>query len=213
MGPRGRLITIEGVEGAGKSTLIGGLEAALIARGHRVLTLREPGGTRAGDRIRALLLDADIRLSSRAELLLFCASRAQLVETVILPALAQGQIVLCDRFIDSSVAYQGAGRGLGEVVVDGLNQFATGGLCPDMTLYLDLPLEVGLERARVRRGDDRDDRFEGEALQFHHTVRAGFERLVQGDPQRFRRLDANQTPEQVLRAALQALPTELLEAP
>lgn len=202
----GRFITVEGVEGAGKSTLIQALRAHLAASGREVLVLREPGGTAAGDRIRALLLDPGTgALVPRAELLLFCASRAQLVDTVIAPAIDRGAVVLCDRFTDSSMAYQGRARGLPEALVATLNDIATASLRPHLTLLVDLPVEVGLARARARRGLGDDDRFEALDLAFHERVRQAFLELAAAEPERFRILDGALAPEELAGAAIAAM--------
>lgn len=167
----GALIAFEGVEGAGKSTQMRRLRARLVEGGVPVTAVREPGGTPAGDAIRALLLDPASQLDARTEALLFMASRAQLVRDVIRPALERGEFVLTDRFFLSTYAYQVAGRGLPEHEVRSANRLATGGLVPDLTVLLDLPVEEGMRRAGARGGADRMER---EGREFHERVRAAF---------------------------------------
>ena len=187
-GERGRLITFEGGEGAGKSTQIERLTGPLRDRGHTPITVREPGGTATGERVRDVLLDPDDGpTSARAEVLLYLAARAELTERVIRPALEAGRIVICDRFIDASVAYQGGGRDLGVDVVTSLNRFATADLVPDLTFLLDLDPEVGLCRAADR---SQPDRLERETLAFHRRVRDAY-RALGRDP-RFVMLDATE---------------------
>ncbi len=161
---RGRLITIEGIDGAGKTTLATALHDALAARGHDVHLLREPGGVRAAERIRELVKDPESRIGARAEALLYAAARAQLVDEALGPLLARGGLVLLDRFVDSSLAYQGAGRQLGIEAVREINHFATGGLAPDRTLLLRLSPAEG--RARERGRAAPPDRLEREADEF-----------------------------------------------
>jgi len=194
----GWLIAVEGVEGAGKTTQLELLRRELEARGFTVLVTREPGGTKVGERIRAILLDpetGDGELSPRAEALLFAAARAQLVQQVIQPAVERGQVVLCDRFVDSSLVYQGIARGLGHQPVAAVNHFATGGLQPDLVVLLRLDPAEGL--ARARRRDPATDRFEAEDLQFHRLVEQGFLLLAAEHPDRFAVIDAAQPVEQV----------------
>ncbi|MGK2963810.1 MAG: dTMP kinase [Gemmatimonadaceae bacterium] len=174
----GVLIVLEGAEGAGKTTQLALLAARLRAAGSDVLTLREPGGTPLGDSIRGLLLDPAEDITPRAEALLFLASRAQLVETEIDPALARGVVVLMDRFFLSTYAYQIDGRGLDERLVRSANQLATGGLVPDLTLVLEIPAVEGLARASKRSGHDR---IEGSGEEFHSRVESAFERFGHGD--------------------------------
>lgn len=190
-------MTFEGVEGAGKTTQIALLKEVLERQGRRVCVTREPGGDAVAEGVRQLLLSQE--MSPRAELLLFLASRAQNVERVILPELAQGSVVLCDRFIDSSVAYQGVARGLGRDTVAALNDFATGGLTPDLTFLLDLDPETGLNRQTDR------NRMEAESLSFHRQVREGYLEEAARSPQRFRILNAAQSPEILHHAILQAV--------
>ncbi len=192
-------MTFEGVEGAGKTTQIALLKAALERQGRRVCVTREPGGDAVAEGVRQLLLSQE--MSPRAELLLFLASRAQNVERVIKPELEQGAVVLCDRFIDSSVAYQGVARGLGRDTVAELNAFATGGLVPDITFLLDLDVETGLSRQTDR------NRMEEESLAFHLHVRQGYLQEAQRSPGRFCVLDAALPPDELHRMMLERLKT------
>ena len=204
-------VTFEGIEGSGKSTALRGLAATLAAQGRGVVQTQEPGGCALGTTLRAVLLDARTQnLSERAELYLFLADRAQHVHEVVRPALAAGRVVLCDRYSDSTFAYQGHGRGLDLAMLRQLDAQATGGLVPDMTLLFDLPVEQGLARARSRNAAEgtaqNEGRFEAEKLAFHQRVREGFLALAQAEPQRFRIIDATQQPEDVLGAVLAAIP-------
>ena len=192
MGDPGRLIAFEGVEGAGKSTQLELLRRALEGRGREVVVTREPGGTPAGERVRSLLLDPAVELQPRAEALLFAAARAELVERVIRPALERGALVLCDRYLDSSLAYQGGARGLGLGPVGEVNRFATGGLLPDLVVLLDLDPAAGL----ARRARD-PDRIEAQDLGFHRRVRDAFRDLAAADPERFAVVDAAAPVDQV----------------
>ena len=181
--PRGLFITFEGVEGAGKTTQIALLRAALEKDGRAVCVTREPGGDKIAEGIRSLLLHSE--MTPRAELLLFLAARAQNVESVIRPHLKGGGIVLCDRFIDSSVAYQGVARGLGRDETAILNEFAVGGVIPDLTFLLDLLPETGLARQSEK------NRMEAEAIEFHRLVREGYLSEAARFSSRFCVLDAN----------------------
>lgn len=190
---RGLFITFEGGEGSGKTTQLKGLLGLLRAAGLEALETRDPGGTAIGNQIRDLLLDGEnVRMTALAELLLYEASRAQLVHEVVLPALAAGQIVLCDRFIDSTVAYQGYGRGLDQALIARLNALASEGLRPDLTLFFDLDPAVGLARAAERLSHPRkaEDRIEREVLAFHQRVREGYRRLAAAEPERVAVLNA-----------------------
>ena len=202
-------LTIEGIEGAGKSTFIGLLEDELVKRGVDFLRTREPGGCALGRQIRPLLLDASQKVSDRAELFLFLADRAQHVADTIRPALERGQWVICDRYADSTIAYQGYGRGMDPEELQKLNDYATGGLWPDITFLLDLPAEVGLGRALARNGREgltqSEGRFEAEALAFHQRIREGFLARAARWPQRFRVLDAAQTPDAIVAQAMKHL--------
>lgn len=194
---QGVLITFEGGEGAGKSTQIARLAAHLRDAGRAVTLTREPGGTSFGEEARRILKHAPYgaTLTDEAELLLFLAARAQLVREVIRPALDRGEIVLCDRFTDSTLAYQGAGRGLDDALIRRLNDFATGGLAPDRTYFLDVPTSIGLARAGKRA--DAADRLETLGEGFHERVRRSFDALAKAEPARIRTLDATRAPETV----------------
>jgi dTMP kinase len=181
---KGLFLTFEGPEGGGKTTQISRLEADLRAAGCAVTRTREPGGDAVGEKVRELLLHGTV--GAEAELLLFAAARAQNVAQVIRPALEAGHIVLCDRFTDSTLAYQGHGRGLPEDLIRRINAFATGGLVPDRTFLLDLPPAVGL----ARQPNEKKDRLDREALAFHERVRAGFLALAADEPERITRIDA-----------------------
>jgi dTMP kinase len=192
---RGLFVVFEGGDGAGKSTQIRLLRAAVEREGHDVLVTREPGGTEIGERIREVLLAPDsAAMTDRAEALLYAAARAQHVEEVIRPALAAGRVVLSDRYLDSSVVYQGSGRRLGEVQVAELNRWGTGGLLPDLTVLLDVDPATGLRRA-VELG--APDRLEGAGADFHREVRAGYRRLAESDPGRYVILDAARSVEEL----------------
>jgi len=188
----GFFITLEGVEGSGKTTQTALVGEALRNTGHRVMVTREPGGTRAGEAIRAIFLDPAVSLHAAAELLLVLADRAQHVREKLKPAIAAGEIVLSDRYSDSTTAYQGYGRGLDLKLLDELNRLASDGTHPDLTIVLDLAVETGLERTRERvRGDVRGpDRFEGEQVEFHRRVREGFQTIAREQPGRVKILDA-----------------------
>lgn len=201
MTTRGKFITFEGPEGGGKSTQIRRLAARLEAAGHRVLVTREPGGTPTGEAIRQILQhDATGEpISSETELLLFEASRAQLVSHVICPALEKGVWVLCDRFMDSTTAYQGYGRGFDVETVLAINRLAVVGCEPDLTVLLDIETQKGLIRleGRNRRDKTGHDRIEREASAFHERVRAGFLQLAHKWPERIRIIDAMRAEEEV----------------
>jgi len=190
---RGFFVTFEGGEGSGKTTQLKALLGHLRSVGREVVETRDPGGTAIGNQIRGLLLDGEnARMDSLTELLLYEASRAQLVQEVIQPVLAAGRILLCDRFTDSTVAYQGYGRGLDLERIGRLNASAARGIRPDLTFLLDLDPVVGLERVKSRLAPSRAsrDRLEGEALAFHERVRQGFRALAASEPERVIALDA-----------------------
>ena len=185
---RGLFVTFEGIDRSGKTTQARLLTEAL---GDEALGVREPGGTPAAERIRDLLKDAAVPLGSEAEALLFAAARAEIVGNVIRPALAEGRVVISDRFLDSSLAYQGGARGLGVEEVERINRFATGGLVPDVTFLL----EIQPAAAAARAGES--DRFEDEGASLQQAVLEAYERLVAGDPGRWRRIDATRAPEEI----------------
>lgn len=190
---RGIFITMEGPEGSGKSTQIRLLADTLHRQGHRVLLTREPGGTTLAHAFRQILLETGEGLAPLAELFLYEADRAQHVTETIGPALKRGQLVLCDRYTDSTVAYQGYGRGLNRKAIDALNAIASMGLKPDLTLLLDVPVERGLRLAKAKKR--RHDRLERAGLAFHRRVRAGFLALAKREPKRFRVVEQQPTIE------------------
>ncbi|PSB15753.1 dTMP kinase [filamentous cyanobacterium CCP1] len=210
---QGRLIVFEGVEGCGKTTQIAYLRQWLEESGaveqfvkagkvSKLVTTREPGGTALGQEIRQLLLHSTTeQIQARTELLLYAADRAQHVEGVLRPGLADGALILCDRYTDSTLAYQGYGRGLDRALIDQLNQIATGGLESDLTLWLDVDVKIGLERARQR---GIHDRMEQATLEFHQRVQQGFMELAQSFPQRIVRVDAS-LDEQAVANQIQAI--------
>jgi dTMP kinase len=202
---RGCLITIEGIDGAGKTTLAAALAHELMTRSpeRRIELLREPGGVEAAERIRALVKDRALAFVPRAEALLYAAARAQLIEERIGPLLAEDAIVLLDRFVDSSLAYQGGGRGLGVEPVRAINRFATGSIVPDRTLLLRIEPAEGRRRRHGRA--EEIDRMESEDEHFYTAIAAAYEELARAEPQRIRVLDGEQAPERVLADALVAL--------
>ena len=200
---QGLLITFEGGDGAGKSTLMKGLYRLLEERGESVIQTRAPGGTHLGEKIRSLLLESKTPLSDRSELFLFLADRAQHMQEVISPALSSGKIVLCDRFNDSTIAYQGVARGLDADKVNALCLFATDGKIPDLTFYLDIAPEIGIARSLHKTGEK--DRIESESLDFHEKIRQAFLHIAKQDPKRVRVLDATQSPETLLTQVLKFL--------
>ncbi|HEX4114912.1 MAG TPA: dTMP kinase [Solirubrobacteraceae bacterium] len=197
---KGRLITIEGLDGAGKSTLAAALARTIAERGMRVELLREPGGVVLSERIRELVKDPALRIGARAEALLYAAARAELVDERVRPLLEEGATVLLDRFVDSSLAYQGAGRALGAEQVRAINLMATGGLSPDRTLLLRISPATGRGRQQTRGAEP--DRLEREGEPFFQAVAAAYEQLAQAEPQRIRPLDGEQAAACVLERAL-----------
>ncbi len=192
---RGLFITLEGGEGAGKSTNLGYIETWLRQAGKNPLMTREPGGTRAGEEIRNILLHSrDLSLTAEAEMLLMFAARAEHLDQVVRPALAQGRIVVCDRFTDATYAYQGGGRGLPAERIAVVEQWVQGDLRPDLTLLLDLPVETGLQRANRRSAPDR---FERENIEFFERVRKAYLERARTEAKRIRVIDASKTPADV----------------
>jgi len=214
---KGLFITFEGPDGAGKTTQVRLLADALAAMGRTVVLTREPGGTRIGDSIRSLLLSPEhTEMDARTEVLLYAAQRAQNVAERILPALGRGDVVIGDRFVDASIAYQSAGLGVDEAIVRRVNEFATGGLKPDRTYLLDLPEEEGRRRlaARTREragGPAGLDRIERRTAEYHRRVREAFRRIARENPGRVLLLDALQPPETLARIILEDC-RRLLEA-
>ncbi|HWK18553.1 MAG TPA: dTMP kinase [Solirubrobacteraceae bacterium] len=204
----GRLITIEGLDGAGKTTLAESLVDSLRRRRIEARLLREPGGVQASERVRELVKDPAMRIGPRAEALLYAAARAQLVDEALVPLLAAGEWVLLDRFVDSSLAYQGAGRELGIEPVRLVNEFATGGLRPDRTLLLAIDPALGRDRSRER--SEPVDRVEAESDRFFARIAAAYAELAAAEPGRIRVLDASLSPAEVLQASLAQL-EDLLE--
>jgi dTMP kinase len=200
---RGRLITIEGLDGAGKTTLADRLVPALAARGVDVQVLREPGGVELSERIRTLVKDPALRIDPRAEALLYAAARAQLVAERVVPLLETGRWVLLDRFVDSSLAYQGAGRALGVDAVRAINDFGTGGLVPDRTLLLRVDADTRDARRSVR--GQAPDRLEREDDAFFAAIGAAYDALAAEEDGRIRVIEAGATPDAVLEQAVDAL--------
>lgn len=206
-----RFITVEGGEGAGKSTLIETLRDLLSDNGRQVVTTREPGGTSLGNEIRRLTLSHQFPIAPKAELLLMLASRAEHIDEVILPAIQEGKVVICDRYNDSTIAYQGAARGLGVEAVEALCKEICGSTLPDLTFYLDVDPEIGLQRSRKLDKQEAKagelDKIESEKLSFHQTVRQAFLSIAAKEPNRVVVIDANQPLERVLAEASRSLYT------
>lgn len=207
----GTFITFEGPDGAGKTSVLQALLPQLQAHSKRpVILTREPGGARISEHIRKLILDpANVEMDARTEALLYAASRRQHLVETILPALAAGQVVVCDRFVDSSVAYQGAGRQIGEDAVLAMNDFATAGVQPVLTVYLDVPSAVGLARIKQHRQATQYDRLDQEQLDFHERVRAAYLRLAQKEPERIKTIDATQPMATVVAESLGLIQKQL----
>ena len=191
---RGLFITLEGGDGAGKSTQIRNIEKFFAEKGLVVVRTREPGGTEISEKLRAILLDShNTEMSPVTEMMIYAASRAQNVREFIIPALERGEIVICDRFVDSSIAYQAYGRGLGDMVAE-VNKYATGGLTPDITFWMDIDPEAG--KARAAKAGDLD-RLELEEMEFHYRVYRGYQKIAEDDPCRVMRIDASDTVDNI----------------
>jgi dTMP kinase len=207
-----KFITLEGLEGSGKSTQIARLERHLVARGIDVTVTREPGGTPLAEKLRQVVLSpGNENISAAAETLIMFAARAVHLDSLIRPALAAGRWVLCDRFTDATYAYQGAGRGVGEAFIQSLETLVQGNLRPDLTLLLDLPAEVGLRRAAARRGREAPDRFELEGSEFFQRVRARFLALAGEHPERISVVNADRPLEEVTADLIAHLDTLLAD--
>ena len=206
---RGIFITFEGIEGSGKTTLMDLVAHALREKGFDPLLSREPGGTDLGIALRNVLLDPGVAgMEAVTELMLFGADRAQHVAEVVRPTLEAGGMILCDRFSDATLAYQGHGRGVPPETVNAVDGAARGGIRPDMTVLLDLPAELGLERARRRNNlaaDQSESRIDEEELAFHHRVREGYLRIMKEDPERFLLLDGESQPPELSEAVIREL--------
>lgn len=200
----GLFITFEGIEGSGKTTVINRVAETLRTEGREVVITREPGGTLIGDKVRTLLLDpSHDSMTPLAELFLYCASRSQHVAEVIEPALAAGQIVLCDRYADATVAYQGAARKIPAATIGRLRKIATAGVEPKITILLDVPVEIGLKRMSGRGAET--DRLERENIFFHKRVRNGYLKLARKEPERIKIVDASRMPEAVFEETMQLI--------
>ncbi len=203
----GKFISFEGPDGAGKTSVMRQITADLKEQlgSDGVVYTREPGGNHIAEQIRDVLFDADnTDMDSRTEALLFAAARRQHLVADILPALQNGKVILCDRYVDSSIAYQGAGRGLGEENIWQINQFAIDGLMPELTIYLDIDSELGLQRIAQNRADEVN-RLDEEKLSFHRKVRSAYQKLAQENPQRIVTIDASQPLDQVILQVQQAI--------
>ena len=212
---RGKFITFEGPEGSGKTTQLLLLQKYLKENGVAVISTREPGGTETSEKLRNIILDsANLHISDRTELLLILSSRAQNTEEIILPALKEGKVVLCDRYSDSTLAYQSFGRGFDLDTVKEMCVFSSGGLKPDLTFLIDIDPALGLDRAKLSakiktaRGDH--DRMESQGLAFHRKVREGFLKLANAEPERFRVLDGKE-PIEKIHSEIVKLTTEILK--
>jgi dTMP kinase len=208
----GLFITLEGIEGSGKTSHAARLTESLRGQGRSVMLTHEPGDTRAGQAIRAIFLDPAVSLQVSAELLLVLADRAQHVAEKLKPALERGEIVISDRYADSTTAYQGYGRGFDLKLLGDLNRLASENVMPDLTILLDCPVETGLARTRLRTNTAHrgPDRFEGEELAFHRRVREGFMTLARNDAERFHLVDSNRPREEVF-ADIKRLVDEMIE--
>lgn len=205
---KGCFITFEGVDGSGKSTQIEKLKSYLEEQGHQVLLTREPGGTPISETIRQIILDPkNCEMTALTEAMLYAASRAQLVAEVIKPAIEQGKIVICDRFVDSSIAYQAYGRNLGEAV-EQINQYAVAGCMPDLTILMRVRPQIGTERIE----DREKDRIEMEQQSFHDAVYRGYEELAQNNPQRIVTVDASRSIEEIYDDVIHAVEARLFPA-
>lgn len=209
-------ITIEGIEGSGKTTQIKNIVEFLESKGYDCVVTREPGGTKIGEKIRSILLDPENRdMEPVCELLLYCSDRAQHIKELINPALSEGKTIICDRFFDATLVYQGYARGLDIDLITGLHKMTVDGLKPDITILLDLLPEIGLSRAwkQINNGSrsGEETRFEKETLSFHEKIRAGYLELARLEPKRFRIIDASKSENQVKQQIINALRKKCLK--
>ncbi|MDT8862622.1 dTMP kinase [Alkalihalobacillus sp. MEB130] len=202
---KGLFVTVEGGEGAGKTTVLDRMEAELTNKGFDVIRTREPGGIRIAEQIRTVILDVThTEMDSRTEALLYAAARRQHLVEKVIPAIKEGKIVLCDRFLDSSLAYQGYARGIGFEEVKAINEFAIDGYLPDLTLFFDVDPEIGL--TRIKSDEAREvNRLDQEKLDFHERVREGYQKVMNVYPERIKSIDANQDIEDVYQDAMKEI--------
>jgi dTMP kinase len=206
----GKFITFEGIDGSGKSTQLRMLTGALRERGVDLITTQEPGGTPLGRRLRDAFLETEENVAPMAELLLFAADRAQHVEFLIRPALAEGRVVISDRYADATFAYQGAGRGFDEATVDKVIKLATGGLTPDLTIFFDVPIAAALSRMNARgESGERSNRMDFEAVEFYERVREAYLTIATNEPQRFQVIEAGGSIDEIQRRVLELVTASL----
>ena len=199
---KGKFITVEGSDGSGKTTFINSATEYLIKKGYKVITTREPGGTVFSEKVRELLFDSSNEIDAKTESLLFCVSRRDHIIKKIIPYIEEGYIVICDRFVDSSIAYQSYGRGLNKQDIIDINKYTTDGLEPDLTLYFNVDVEIGLSRTK---GRDENNRMDNERLKFYKDVKRGYDELSNDDKKRIKVIDANQDYEKVEKDAFKIL--------
>ena len=199
---KGKFITVEGSDGSGKTTFINSATEYLVKKGYKVITTREPGGTEFSEKVRELLFDSPNEIDAKTESLLFCVSRRDHIIKKIIPYVEEGYVVICDRFVDSSIAYQSYGRGLNKRDIININKYTTDGLEPDLTLYFSVDVEVGLSRTKCR---DENNRMDNESLKFYKEVKRGYDELSNDYKERIKVIDANQSYEKVEEDAFKIL--------
>lgn len=209
----GKFITFEGTDGAGKTTILNMvLDYLKEEMGDKLVTSREPGGNPIAESIREVILDRkNVDMDKRTEALLYAAARRQNIEQTVKPAIADNKLVICDRYLDSSIAYQGGGREIGEDAINEMNQFATEGFLPDLTIYFNLPVEEGLKRIAKNRAEDEVDRLDVETIDFHNRVHVAYQRLAKTNPERIKSVDATQSIDAVYQNVLEILQPYLNE--
>ena len=199
---KGKFITVEGSDGSGKTTFINSATEYLVKEGYKVITTREPGGTEFSEKVRELLFDSSNEIDAKTESLLFCVSRRDHIIKKIIPYVEEGYIVICDRFVDSSIAYQSYGRGINKQDIIDINKYTTDGLEPDLTLYFSVDVEVGLSRTK---GRDENNRMDNESLKFYKEVKRGYDELSNDYNERIKVIDANRSYEKVEKDAFKIL--------